>query len=333
MRGRQLIKFLRAIDLMARHTGATMEDLSGELGINRRSVYRLINVMEELGIPLYDDTAPLERKKFWKIEVEYLKKLPNMKVPDLSLTLAELIALYLLKGQKSIYSGTEVERKIESAFTKIGVFMPAGLVQNLERIKTLFIPLRKCAKDYSEKEEVIEELTGAMLETKTCLIEYNSFLQDRVTSFRVDPLYLFENRGGLYLFVRATSFGDIRILAVERLLSVKVEDSTFEFPEDFDPEKRLEAAFEIIYDDPIDVKIRFSSGQAKYIKERKWAEGQKITEEDDGSVILEMSTSGRDDIKRWVISWGADACVLEPEDMRQEIMEELRKASSNYLVD
>ena len=96
MRGRNLIKLLKALDLLSKHEGVTIGELGDQLGIDRRSVYRLISVIEELGFPLYDDKIELEREKRWKLEESYLKKLPNMKVPDVSLTLPEIISLYLI---------------------------------------------------------------------------------------------------------------------------------------------------------------------------------------------------------------------------------------------
>lgn len=106
--------------------------------------------------------------------------------------------------------------------------------------------------------------------------------------------------------------------------------AAFKYPENFDPEDLLELAFDIVYENPIDVKIWFSADQARYIKERKWSKTQKIKDQKDGSIILSMHTSGRWDIKKWVLSYGAEAKVLEPEDLRNEISDELAAAQGNY---
>ena len=42
-----------------------------------------------------------------------------------------------------------------------------------------------------------------------------------------------------------------------------------------------------------------------------------------------METSGWWDVKRWVLSYGSEAKVLEPEDLRKEIRAEL-KAVQGY---
>jgi predicted DNA-binding transcriptional regulator YafY len=73
------------------------------------------------------------------------------------------------------------------------------------------------------------------------------------------------------------------------------------------------------------VKIRFSKNEARYIREKTWAENQHITDNPDGSIILTMTTSGYRDVKRWVMSFGKEAGLLEPEGMKKEIEEELKE--------
>ena len=92
----------------------------------------------------------------------------------------------------------------------------------------------------------------------------------------------------------------------------------------------MNSAFDMVYDDPLLVKTWFSGEQARYIKERTWAPHQTISDEPDGAIILEMQTSGWWDVKKWVLSFGAEASVLEPEELRCEIAEELGRARARY---
>ena len=330
MRGKNLIKLLKTLELLSNPEGTTIEEVGAQLNVDRRSVYRMINVIEELGFPLYDDKIPLEKEKRWKLEESYLKKLPNMKVPDVHLTLLEIISLYLLRSEASLLKGTELEKHTKSAFGKFSMFLPKDAFSKLNKIKALFVSASKFVKDYSGKEEIIGQLMDAMLKNETCYLTYHSFYDDKIKNFKVDPLHFFENDSGLYLLVNTTTFGDIRTLAVERIQEITKTGSSFEYPEDFDPEELLESAFDIVYEDPVKVKIWFSAEQARYIKERKWSKTQEIIDQEDGSIILSMETSGWWDVKRWVLSYGKGAKVLEPEAFRMEIAEELKAAGSVY---
>jgi predicted DNA-binding transcriptional regulator YafY len=55
MRGSNLRKFLKALDLLSKPEGVTIDELQKELEIDRRSVYRQIEFIESLDFPIYDD--------------------------------------------------------------------------------------------------------------------------------------------------------------------------------------------------------------------------------------------------------------------------------------
>lgn len=331
--GKNTYKLLKAVDLLSKPQGVTINELAENLNIDKRSVFRLIKLIEDFGFPLYSEQAPTGRQNAYKIEASFLKKLPNMTIPDVSLTLSEIIALYLLKSEERVYKGTDIEKALNTAFAKIGLFAPAGLFDKLNRIKTLFVSPSKHTKDYTGKEEIIDSLTEAMLAKKRCRIKYHSFGKDEVKEFNIDPLHFFENNGGLYLFVKIQGFDDIRTLAVERIIELTITGEAFKYPAGFEPDETLDSAFGIVYDDPIEAKIWFSADQARYIKERKWAKEQKITDQADGSIIIEIKTSGSWDVKKWVLSFGAEAKLLEPKELREEIMGELKATERNYALE
>ena len=108
---------------------------------------------------------------------------------------------------------------------------------------------------------------------------------------------------------------------MERINHLELLGEKFIQPEDFDPDARLEEAFSIIYDEPIEVEIRFSAAVAKYVRERSWTKVQKMTDLTDGSMLFEMNTSGWYDVKKWVLSFGTEAELLRPVEMRAELVE------------
>jgi predicted DNA-binding transcriptional regulator YafY len=325
MYGEQMVRMLRAVDLLSTPTGATKQQLADHLGVDKRTVERLLGLLQELNFPIYDEPDSLSGMKYWKLVDTYVMKLPNITLPDIRLTLPELIALYLVKGEAQLFHGTEIEKLANSAFGKMSFFMPEGLSQQLEKVRTLFVPAGKFTKDYSGKDKIIDDLRRAMVDQKRCSAKYYSFSSGRKRDYELDPLKFFENNGGLYIFAYITAYDEIRTLAVERIERLDVTDTPFDYPKDFDPETRLSKAFGIIFDKPIRVKIKFAKETAPYIRERTWAPNQRITEnEADGSIVLEMETCGWFDVKKWVLSYGIQAEVLAPKEMRQEISEELK---------
>jgi len=330
MRGRNLKKLLDAINLLTQPCGTTISELSSRLTIDRRQAYRVIETLQdEFCFVVERDKTEAGGVRFFLSKDQY-RLLSNMKVADINLSPSEVIALHFLKGHAGVYKGTGIEVEIHRAFEKLAAFIPARAADRLGKINDLVTPFSKFTKNYAGKEEIIQTLTGSILQQKTCSVDYHSFRDDKLKVIDVDPLTFFEHHGGLYLFARLTSVGEVRMLAVERIGRVTPTEDTFTAPVDFHPEELLDEAFDLIYDDPVTVTIRFSQSQARYIRERRWAKEQKIMEHPGGCIIFEMKTSGWGSVKRWVLGFGRDAEVIEPIKMRNEIADDLLATLESY---
>lgn len=330
MRGANLVKLIKTIDLISSYRGVTVEQIAEELEVSKRSAYRLLGVVDDLGFLIEDIRDPIENRTRKRLDKEFHQRIGPVNLPDIKFSATELIAMYLLKGEAKTYQGSGLARSIESAFAKISMFAPKGLAEKLDKLQSLFLLDAKMAKSLAGKEDIIDQLTDAMLANQTCYVFYHSFHDDKDKSFKIDPLHFFEHRGGLYLFVHTTSFGDIRVLAVERINKIKLTGEQFTYPADFDPDEKLKHAFGLFYDDPVNVEIRFSAKQARYIRERIWAVNQQIIDQEDGSIILKMETSGRYEIKKWVLGYGTEAEILKPVELRKEIREIITQLHNTY---
>jgi predicted DNA-binding transcriptional regulator YafY len=330
MRNHNTYMILRAVDLLSRPQGMTKQQMADELEVSPRTVERLLDLLEELGFPIIDEESEDGRKKRWKLLSDYVLKLPNIRIPEVRLDLTEIISLYLIRGEARLFRNTDIEKRVNRAFDKIGQFLPPEFFSQLERLSTLFVPTTKFVKDYADKQEIIEKLRDAMVNRKSCEATYFSFRANVYRAYKLNPLRFFEHDGGLYLFAYIHDYQEIRVLAVERLQRLALTREHFQHPADFDPEALLSTSFGIIFDEPFRAKIWFTRDVARYIRERTWAPGQAITENPDASITLVMETSGWLEVKRWVLSYGAQAEVLEPEMMRQEVAEELAQAAGRY---
>lgn len=321
MHGRTIIKILRAIDLLAGPRGATVAQLEAELGISRRSVYRLFDTLDELGFPRYDEEVPGEREKRWRLQEDYLQKLPNLRIPDVRLNPREVMVLSLLLSADRVLAGTTVEAVIRSIRDKISSVMPGELLTaaQLDRLDSLFVagPIHPAA--YGNKEAVIEAAMDAIVERAECEVVYESLSDGRTRTYLVHPLRMFHHDGGLYLFVNIPKHQAIRILALDRITALTPTGSWFTEPASFNPEEILANTFDLTLDDPVEVTLRFTPAGARRVRGRRWAARQALTEHEDGGVLLRMTTSGSWDLLRWVLAFGGDAEVVEPAELRRMV--------------
>ena len=331
MRGKNLIQLIKTLSLLSRPQGATRKELAENLDITDRSVSRSLNTIQELGIPIFDMSLAHDKEKHWCIEPTYLEHLPNLSLPRLSLTYPEIISLCMLAGESVVFKGTEIDRHIETSISKLKHFVPEQTQTELAKLKRIFISKTMGSKNYAGQEHIIETLTESILNRTSATITYHAFYTDTVSDVAIGPLHLFENNGGLYLFALKLSNKNVQTYAIERISRIKPGNQDITYPDTFDPERTLDSAFDLIHGDPITVKILFTPNEARYITEKTWSRTQHLTPHPDGSLTLTMTTSGRRDVKRWIMSFGKEATLLEPEDLKTEIEDELRHILCNGL--
>ena len=75
-----------------------------------------------------------------------------------------------------------------------------------------------------------------------------------------------------------------------------------------DPEA---SAFGLNWHEPKRVCILIAPDAADYVRDRVWSEDQTIEDQDDGSLILWVTTTSEKELNAWVWSFGGMARVME----------------------
>ena len=78
------------------------------------------------------------------------------------------------------------------------------------------------------------------------------------------------------------------------------------------------------------IRIRISRESARYVKESHWHHSQQLTPKIDGSPIAEFRLTDTQEISRWIMSFGPNAMVLEPQELVEEISSELKQMVAAY---
>lgn len=111
---------------------------------------------------------------------------------------------------------------------------------------------------------------------------------------------------------------------------LRLTDETFKPPDDFDLKEYMRHSFKVMHDDLHQVKVRISSGWSQYVGEKIWHESQDACKLPDGSLELTFHVDGLDEIKQWVMGFGPEACVEEPEELRKLVKEGLKRTLAHY---
>ncbi|RII28979.1 MAG: transcriptional regulator [Geobacter sp.] len=294
----------------ARH-GITIEELAEEGGVNRRTIHRDLNAIQEAGYPLVSEWE--EGRKVYR----FLTRFKD--VPPINFTLQELLTLSFLRSQLDFLKGTPFRDDMESVFRKVNSVLPPRYAAHMERIARVSLPLLQGARDYGRVAEELKVLRDALLYQYRVTIGYRAKGEGRPVSYQVDPYTLLFYKGGLYLLGYAHNRKALRTFAVERLTRVEVTRERFEMPESFRPEVQLKTAFGIVEEEVLPIRVRFDATVAHMVRDRLWHPTQRLVEEKDGSVTLSFEAGGRMEIIAWVLSYGRHAELLEPAELREEM--------------
>ena len=80
-----------------------------------------------------------------------------------------------------------------------------------------------------------------------------------------------------------------------------------------------------------DIKIKFTPRIARFVKEyESWRAG-RLKELPDGSLVFSRRVAGFEEIIPWVLSFGGEAEVLNPQELREAVVGHLKKMQSVYM--
>jgi predicted DNA-binding transcriptional regulator YafY len=246
------------------------------------------------------------------------------------LDLTEVMALYFSRGLMGVLKGTVFYESLESFFQKIKATLPADTIAYLEKIEQSLEVGAKPYKRYDQLRHVVDQISQATLDRRVIEIDYFTMSRKKKTRRKVAPYKIWFFDGAFYLVGHCGLREDIRIFALDRIKSLRQTAETFEIPEDFKVEDFMQTSFGVFHGAPVDVRIRFAADIAGYIREKTWHETQKIEPQNDGSIIFEARVAGTDEIKYWLMSWGAKAEVLSPAALREEIKSEAEAILHSY---
>jgi len=77
--------------------------------------------------------------------------------------------------------------------------------------------------------------------------------------------------------------------------------------------------------------LLFETKVGRFVRRRLWHPTQKITKTEQG-VELTMEVAGTTELKTWILGWGDQVEVLEPESLREEIAAEVARVAGKYGV-
>lgn len=313
-------RMLRIHEELRRGAFTNCSKLARLLEVSRKTIVRDVAFMRDrLELPIEFD-ARINAYRYTH---------PVSAFPTVQVSEGELLALLVARKALEQYRGTPFHRQLEVSFEKLtgGLkdrisFSPADELQSVS-FKNVGLGKADLA--------VFNTLSGATLRQQEVEFDYRKPGETKAGRRRVRPYHLAHRENLWYLVAFDVARGALRTFAVPRLSNPRVLGTQFVRPPDFSPEKFFATALGVLGGErDYRVVIRFSAAVADRVREREWHESQELRDLPDGRLELHLRLGALPEIERWVLTWGADAEVVQPRELRHRLRETATALLARY---
>jgi len=288
--------------------------------VSIRTVQRYIEQLREAGVPIVSIKGNVKLSQTMVKDIDYTLNLSSRHKKILLLML-KLASSYF--GNLYMEDIKEIEERIDRSLradpfyyhyaerTHYYVIMPP----RRERINM----------------KVVEALERSIVNVQRVKILY-AHPQRSAKEYLVEPYTIVYSDDHWYLFCKEVERNFRTFLRISRIIYVELTKESFSMPTFKEIDEMLQRVWGTHYSDrePIEIKIWFSKAVAQKIKETIRHPSQRLEPQQDGSVICSLRVSGYREVINWVLSWGKEAELLEPQWVRERIAEEVRSMYSKY---
>ena len=299
----------------------TRPRLAAHLEVNPATIQRYIKLLRNMGIEI----VPRGKQGYEMVSDFFL--------PALNLNFEEALALVTAAR---FYQAAEGERAIEvlnSAIHKITSDLPKRTNKTLDQIAPQIEVPHQQVSQIDEIESHRETLYEAIRERRKVNMLYNAFSSGKREQHRLSPYAVLFRKHAWYVIGHTEKSDQILTFRINRIHSLFISHFPYTIPEDFSVQKYMEKSWDFRLGPETDVVIEFAPRIAPLIREVQWHSTQKIHEHADGGLRFEATVAGWQEVGWWVMSWGEEAEVIGPRELREWIAETARKMVKVYQKD
>ena len=316
---RQLM-LLRKLELSH---GATLQELASALpedySRHFRTIRRDLEALESV-VPLV--TEQRGRQTLWRLMEGYRN------VPPLALLPTELMALVFSRELLKPLDGTAIKTSLDSALNKAATALPPEGTTYVQQMQKSFAVGLGPHKTYRQHQQTIDQLTRAIAQSRTIQMRYYSASRDVTNRREADPYRLWYTDGALYLIAHCHRHREVRMFAVDRILSLTITNQPCQLPLSFDFDTYVRDALVVMRGKPIEVELLFDRQTAAWVKDRQWHQSQQCAVHKDGRLTLRLQVADTRELVGWVLHFGSGVRVIGPLTLREKVQEEARKIFS-----
>jgi len=297
-------------------TGMTLDEIAGECGVSPRTIRRDLEALEStVCVPIYKDGNK------WHIVEGY-------HLPPISFSLPEAMTIFL-SARLMLGYAHRYDQNINSTFFKLNSIIPSPLKEQVQQTMRW---MRKLPADDGFT-RTLALLAEAWTRQRRVRISYHTFGEKKAKLRDIDPYFIEPAAAGhsSYVIAYCHMANDIRIFKIERIKAIEMMPEVYEIPNSFDANQYFASSWGVFAGGETEtVKLKFSPGVAQILEEVVWHPSQIIERLVDGSLIMTLRVSLNAEMLGWILRWGENVEVIEPQRLREEIAQTAKSMLDIY---
>ncbi len=299
----------------------TRTRLATRLEVDKATIQRYITLLRDMGIEI----VPRGKQGYEMISDFFL--------PALNLDFEEALALVTAARFYQAAEGEQAVEVLNRAIHKITANLPKRTNDTLNQIAPQIEVPHQQISQIDETLPHKEQLYEAIRERRKVNIQYNSFSSGKREQHRLAPYAVLFRRHAWYVIGHTERSDQILTFRINRIHSLFTSHLSYTIPEDFSVQKHMEKSWDFRLGPETHIVIAFAPRIAPLIREVQWHSTQQIHEHADGGLRFEATVAGWLEVGWWVMSWGEEAEVIEPKELREWVAETAEKMVRVYRKD
>ena len=310
-------RLITLILLLQRRPRQKAADLAEELGVSVRTVHRYVDMLNDMGIPIYSERGPYGGFSLVR----------GYKMPPLIFTPEEAVAICLGTGLVEEIWGQLYRDAARGAMAKLENVLPDEQRDEVTWARRTLVATGMHRANQARLAPLLEKLRRAARQGRRVRIAYRSRSRREPSVRDIDPYALVHRWGWWYAIGHCHLRDAMRTFRVDRIRELTLLEQDFDVPSGFDVQEYL--ADEDWLQPSVQVRMRFSPDAAPEALDDR-AMWDQIDEQPDGSIVVTFGASSLDWAARVVLWRGPQVEVLEPEELRRWVAEWARAIASRY---
>ena len=256
-----------------------------------------------------------------------------------AVSLPELLSLLVAREFLAPLAGTFYWRGISQLLAKVEAIATPQLRDYVEEHKHgLVVHPRRGAAKYGSR--MLTAINRAILGSLEMAIRYQGLADTAPKRVVIQPEALVVYDGSIYLAATrapgkgrsaAGAEGGIRFFKLDRVVDAK--PSTRRFIRRGLPVETLLSDSITLFrsaDPPRCYRVRIDAARARWAREKPFHPRQRVGTADDGSIVVDIERAWDDEMIPQLLALGEHVEVLEPEDVRDRLLESARRIAAKY---